>query len=158
MFGKKIIFAQIIYFILGLIFLTAPSIFGAEPDGILGLWNTDKNESKIEIFKCGDKYCGRIAELKEPNYPADDKEGMGGKPKVDRKNPDPALRTHPIVGLQLMRGFVYSGGNVWEDGRIYDPNDGKTYKCKMTLSSPNRLEVRGFIGFSLLGRTTVWTR
>jgi uncharacterized protein (DUF2147 family) len=158
MFDKKIISVQIICLVLGLIFFAASNGFGAEADGVLGLWSTDKNESKIEIFKCGDKYCGRIAELQEPNYPADDKEGMAGKPKMDRKNPDPALRTHTILGLELMHGFVYSGGNIWEDGRIYDPNDGKTYKCKLTLSAPNRLDVRGFIGFSLLGRTTVWTR
>jgi uncharacterized protein (DUF2147 family) len=153
MFDKKIISALAV----GII-LTASSVFGADADRILGLWNTAENKSKIEIFKCGDKYCGRIAELKEPNYTADDKDGPVGQPKVDRKNPDPSLRTHPLLGMELMHGFTYSGKNVWEEGKIYDPEDGKYYKCKMTLSAPNRLDVRGFIGFSLLGRTTTWTR
>ena len=138
--------------------LISLSAFGADADGILGLWSTPGEKSRIEIFKCGNKYCGRIAELKEPNYTADDKEGIPGQPILDRENPNPNLRSHPLLGLQLMEGFSYSGGNVWEEGRIYNPNTGKTYKCKITLSAPNRLEVKGFIGFSLLGRTSVWSR
>lgn len=138
--------------------LAASSVFGADADGILGLWNTPENDSKIEIFKCGNKYCGRITELKEPNYTADDKEGIPGQPILDRQNPNPALRTRPLLGLQLMQGFTYSARNVWEGGTIYNPDNGKSYKCKLTLSAPNRLEVRGFIGFSLFGRTSVWSR
>lgn len=138
--------------------LAASSAVGAEAGGILGLWNTPENDSKIEIFRCGDKYCGRIADLKEPNYTADDKEGIPGQPILDRENPNPALRTRTLLGLQLMEGFSYSGRNVWEGGVIYNPDNGKTYKCKITLSAPNRLEVRGFIGFSLFGRTSIWSR
>ena len=74
------------------------------------------------------------------------------------KNPDPKLRSRPIVGLQFMNNFVYAGRNVWDGGKIYDPESGKTYKCKMTLQSTNRLEVHGYVGVSLLGRTVVWTR
>jgi uncharacterized protein (DUF2147 family) len=83
---------------------------------------------------------------------------MGGKPKMDRNNPSPDLRTRPLVGLQLMEGFRHKGDHAWEDGKIYDPESGKLYRCKMTLSSPQRLEVRGFIGISLIGRTSTWTR
>ena len=148
--------------LLTVVFITllsvASSALGQEADPILGLWNTPENKSKIEIFKCANKYCGRIAHLKEPNYPPDDKEGMAGQPKVDRNNRNSALRTRPLLGLQLMEGFIHSGGNVWEGGMIYDADNGKLYKCKMTLSSPNRLDVRGFIGFSLIGRTSIWTR
>lgn len=127
-------------------------------DEILGLWNTTDNESQIQIFKEKKKYSAKIISLKEPNWPADDKEGMAGKPKNDRGNPDPKLRDRPIIGLQFMRDFVYAGNKTWEDGKIYDPKNGKTYKCKMRLVDDKHLEVRGFIGFSLLGRTVVWTR
>ena len=130
----------------------------ADGDIILGLWNTAEEDCKIEIFKCGDTYCGRIAWLKEPLYPADDEMGMAGRPIVDRKNPNPDLRSRPLVGLQLMEGFTYTGKNVWEKGTIYSPQSGKTYKCKMTLVTPNQLEVRGFIGIPLLGGTSIWTR
>jgi len=130
----------------------------AEEDRILGLWNTADRDCKIEIFKCGDKYCGRIAWLKEPLYSADDKEGMAGQPIVDRKNPNPDLRSRPMMELQLMEGFIYTGKNVWEKGTIYNPDNGKTYKCRMSLAASNRLEVRGYIGIPLLGATSIWTR
>jgi uncharacterized protein (DUF2147 family) len=138
--------------------LPASAVFGVEADGIVGLWTTPGNDSKIEIYKCGDKYCGRIAALKEPNYGPHDKDGIPGQPVLDLQNPDPALRTHPLVGLQLMQNLTYSGKNHWEGGKIYNPDNGKTYRCKITLTAPNRLEMRGFIGFSLFGGTSVWKR
>jgi uncharacterized protein (DUF2147 family) len=139
-------------------FLFPLSVLAAGPDAIVGVWSTEENESKIEIFKRGERYYGKIVALTEPVYPEDDKGGMAGKPKVDRKNPNPAFRNNPIIGLELMSGFKFAGGTLWEDGMIYDPESGKTYRCKVTLESPNTLKVRGFIGISLLGRTTVWTR
>ncbi len=142
---------------MGLI-LMASSAFGADEYQMLGLWSTAGNNSNVEIFKCGDNYCGQLVELKYPNYPADDKGGMACQPKVDRNNPDANLQSRPILGLQMLEGFTYYGGNVWKGGTIYDPDNGKTYKCKMTLTDPKRLEVRGFIGISWLGRTVIWTR
>jgi uncharacterized protein (DUF2147 family) len=133
-------------------------VFAADEDNIIGLWNTPENDCKIEIFKCGNKYCGRIVWLKEPYYPADDDGGMAGRPIVDRENRNPDLRTRPLIGLQIVEGLTYVGKNVWEKGTIYNPDDGKIYKCKMTLSATTRLEVRGFIGIPLLGGTSIWTR
>ena len=138
--------------------LLASFAFSGDEDIVLGLWMTPDNDCKIEIFKCGDKYCGKIAWLKDPNYSAEDGTDLVGKPILDRFNPNPELRTHPLLGLQLMEGFTYVGKNVWEKGTIYDAEHGKTYKCKMTLASPTRLEVRGYLGIPLLGRTSVWTR
>ncbi len=57
-----------------------------------------------------------------------------------------------------MRDFAFSGDNVWEDGKIYDARSGKDYSCKMTLVNKNELGVRGFVGFSMLGKTSTWTR
>lgn len=151
---SKPIFAGIL---LGLA-LTASPASADEANAILGHWSTPEDKSKIEIFKCGDRYCGRIASLKEPTYPLDDPKGMAGQAKVDRNNPNVDLQARPIVGLLLMEGFAYSGSSVWEGGTIYDPENGKSYKCKVTLAAPDRLEVRGFIGISLFGRTSLWTR
>jgi uncharacterized protein (DUF2147 family) len=133
-------------------------VLGADGDRILGLWTTPDDDCKIEIFPCGEKYCGRIAELKERDYPAGDEGGMAGKPKVDRENPNPALRNRPLLGLQLMEGFTYAGKSVWEKGTIYNPDNGKSYKSKVSLSAPGRLEVRGYIGIPLFGGTSIWTR
>ncbi len=132
-------------------------------DEILGVWKTfdkqGKLESTIEIYKEQNEYCAKIASLTEPNWPADDNQGMAGKAKNDRHNPNADLRGRPIVGMQITHGFIYNlDKNVWENGRVYDPGCGKTYKCKFTLVSSNLLEVRGYVGISLLGRTETWTR
>lgn len=132
-------------------------------DSILGDWKTfddkGKVDSHIEFYKQQGKYFAKIVSLTEPNWPANDDKGMGGKPKNDRFNPQPELRSRPIVGMQFLHDFVYNADkNIWEDGRIYDPACGKTYKCKMTLSSADRLEVRGYVGISMFGRTAVWRR
>ncbi|MDH4265339.1 MAG: DUF2147 domain-containing protein [Deltaproteobacteria bacterium] len=127
-------------------------------DALLGKWWNQEKEAQIEIYSCDGKYCGKIIWLKEPNYPAKDPKGMGGQPKVDRENPDPAKRGQPILGLNLVGGFTYAGENLWEGGFIYDPREGKTYKCKMTLETPDHLKVRGFIGIALIGKTNNWTR
>lgn len=125
-----------------------------EADRIVGLWATDKGEAHVEIFKQDGRYWGKIVWLKEPLFPPED--AMAGREKVDRENPDAGLRDRPILGLQIIKGFVYSGGERWEEGTIYDPDNGKTYQCKMWLTESGTLKVRGYIGFSLLGRTTEW--
>lgn len=136
----------------------ASSVFAAEADGILGTWWNEKKDAHIQIYKCEALYCGKITYLKEPVYDEKDPQGMAGKPKVDRNNPDPAKRTNPIIGLNIISGFTYAGENVWENGTIYDPQEGKTYRCKLTLERPDKLKVRGYIGTPLLGKTQYWMR
>ena len=127
-------------------------------DAILGTWNTAANRGRVEVFKQDSKYAAKILWLREAKFPANDDQGMAGKPKVDRNNPKADLRQRSLVGLQIMEGLTYAGKKLWDHGHIYDPETGKTYKCKMTLVATNKLELRGFLGISLLGRTTVWTR
>ena len=143
----------------GVLFACQISMRAAEPcDAALGVWSTTDDRSEIRIFKQGDKFFGQIISLKKPNWPANAPQGMGGKPKNDRKNPDPALRSRAVAGIQMMEDFTYSGGTEWGGGRIYDPESGKTYKCKMWLTGTNQLKVHGYVGFSLIGRTVIWTR
>jgi uncharacterized protein (DUF2147 family) len=138
-------------FLLAILFSTLQTYAQNNPNAVAGTWYNGSKESRIEIYKCGDKYCGKIVWLKEPN-------NEQGKPKVDKNNPDSKLQSRQLMGLVLMKDFEYNSGNVWDDGEIYDPKSGKTYSCKMTLTDPNRLEVRGYVGISLIGRTDVWTR
>jgi uncharacterized protein (DUF2147 family) len=119
-------------------------------DAIVGSWFTGNGDAKINIFKSGESYYGSIVWLKNPLE--------DGKPKVDKHNPDEKLRNKPLLGLMLLRGFRYDGDNVWVDGKIYDPKSGKDYSCKMTLTSKDKLGVRGYIGISLIGRTDTWTK
>jgi len=137
--------------------ITAAAL-ASSPDDILGVWNNEEKDAKIEIFKCGDRYCGRIVWLREPEYPSGSTDGKPGTPKLDRHNPDPGLRTKPVMGLQIVRDFVPSGAGLWTNGTVYDPKNGKTYSGKMTLVSATLLDLRGFIGIPLVGRTTQWTR
>lgn len=83
--------------------------------------------------------------------------GTGG-PSRDEKNPDLALRNREVVGLVMLNNFRYDGDGVWQDGTIYDPREGKTYACKMTLKGANTLSIRGCVGVSLFGRSETWSR
>jgi len=121
----------------------------APAQDILGLW--DAGESHVEIYACGDRLCGRIAELDEPL-------DENGNPKLDTNNPDEALRSRPILGMDLIAGFEPKGAAKWRGGTIYDPRDGKTYQCAMSLKSDGTLEVRGYVGLAIFGKTVVWTR
>jgi uncharacterized protein (DUF2147 family) len=127
-------------------------------DAVLGIWHTTDDKSQVRIFKRDNQYIGEVVSLKQPNWPDDDKQGMGGKPKNDRNNPNPELRNRPIIGMEFMRGFVYSGGTRWTEGKVYDPESGNTYRSKMTLLKSGKLELHGFVGISLFGRTVTWTR
>ena len=140
------------------ILLSAAAALAANGDDILGVWNNEEKDGKIEIFKCGGKYCGKIIWAKEPNYPAGSTEGPPGTPRRDHLNPDPAKRSRLILGLQIVNDFSFAGDDTWKGGTVYDPKSGNTYRGKMTLASPDRLELRGFIIIPLFGRTTTWTR
>lgn len=139
------------------IIMTATTAFAAVPGNILGVWKTDGGDSQLELFKCADKVCGKIVWLKVPKY-IDSNDGPVGATKVNRKCPDPTLRNRPILGLQVMKGLTAIGGNRWDNGICYDPETGKSYKCKMRQTAPNRLELRGYIGISLIGRNFALTR
>jgi uncharacterized protein (DUF2147 family) len=143
---------------LGFFLLFSPAGFAQNSNPVLDKWWNEEKDAHIEIYSCDGKVCGKIIWLKEPNFPADDPRGMAGKPKVDRRNPDSAKREIPILGMNAVWGFTHTGENVWEGGSIYNPREGKTYKCKMTLEKPDTLKVRGFIGISLIGQTNTWTR
>lgn len=138
------------------LFFISYSCFAAPTDAVLGEWKTPEDKSKIEIYKCGNVYCGKIVWLKEPKHKAG--HAKAGQTKLDDHNPDLGMRSRSILGLELMHGFRFDGDDTWEDGKIYDPENGKTYSCKMSLENSNTLKVRGYIGISLIGRTSVWTR
>ena len=116
---------------------------------VTGVWSTVEGKSHVKIEPCGDKFCGKIIWLKEPNTPE-------GKPKTDEHNSDEALRSRPILGLELLSGLVPESKNDWDDGEIYNPEDGKTYASEMTLVSPNELHVKGCVLF--ICKTQVWTK
>jgi len=143
--------------------LVVGPVAAQDGDAILGLWATDPEggggEAHVKVFKEDGKYFGQIIWLAQPVYPPDDPKGTPGETKTDLNNPDPALQKEPVIGLMIVKDFVYKGDGLWHKGTIYDPDNGKTYKCKIRFGdTPDVLKVRGYIGISLIGRTTEWTR
>ncbi|AYA36468.1 DUF2147 domain-containing protein [Hymenobacter oligotrophus] len=120
----------------------------------LGVWTNSEKKATFEIYQCGNgkKLCGKIVSLTTPNDP------KTGKPKTDSQNPNPKLRTRPRLGLVFMESFEYDEDNKWDDGKIYDPETGKTYSCYMKMLNANTMEVKGYIGISMIGRSQTWTR
>lgn len=121
--------------------------------GPVGTWITPEEKSHIEIYRCEDDVlCGRVVHLGEPN-------GDDGRPRVDGENPDRALRERPILGLEILRiPATPDDRGMWRRGRIYDPESGRTYQCRMWLEGDDVLQFKGYIGISLFGRTSTWRR
>lgn len=118
---------------------------------ITGTWLVQDGSAKIRIEKAGEKFYGKIVWLNPPN-------DKSGKPLLDKNNPDKSLQTRPQLGLSLLKDFVYDSDNLWNGGTIYDPESGKTYSCKIEMVNKNEIEVRGYVGISMFGRTETWKR
>lgn len=143
------------------LFLSALQVFAQAPskaDRIIGYYltvddETGKEKSQVQIFKATNgKYYGKIIWLAEPL--------KNGKAKVDEDNPDKALQSHPILGLQLLKAFSFNEKTgEWDNGTIYNPTGGKTYNCFMKFDG-NKLKIRGFIGAAWmgLGKTATWIK
>ena len=134
---------------LSFITLMATSTSAQQKDPIEAIWNNEEGTAKVQIYRAkNDKYYGKITWLKEPV--------KDGKQRTDINNPDKTKRDEPLMGLIILKGFEKSGDDEYEDGTIYDPKNGKTYSCIITRKG-NKLDVRGYVGFSWIGRTTTWT-
>jgi len=121
----------------------------ADPGSVAGTWLSGDGDGLIAVSLNGNDISARIlgSPNKDPN-----------RPKTDVKNPDPALRDRLLVGLEIFSRFNYDGNGHWSGGFIYDPNSGKTYRCKLKLVNHDTLKVRGYIGIALIGRTETWIR
>jgi uncharacterized protein (DUF2147 family) len=128
-----------------LVLLSAESFSQADQgltDKVTGLYWSPKKDAKIEIYKKGDLYFGKSVWV--------------ATPAKDIKNPEKALQTREVPGIELLSCFSFKDG-IYSGGTIYDPESGKTYDCKMNLIG-NILKVRGYIGISLFGRTENFER
>lgn len=122
---------------------------------ILGTWYNQEKTSKILIHEDKDKKIwGKIVWLQEPIDPDT------RLPKTDKNNPNKTEAIKPLLNLYVLRNFSFIEEGVWENGKIYDPKNGKIYSCniKMDKNNQNVLNIRGYLGVSLIGRTAIWTR
>ena len=119
-------------------------------DNIIGVWLSEKKDGRIEIYKSGNKYFGKLI-WGNAMFEAD-----GVTSKKDVNNKDQKLKARNLKDLVILTDFVFDN-DIWEKGKIYDPQVGKLYSCTMKLKD-NILKIRGYVGISLFGRTSEWTR
>src|SRR5688572_27007523 len=141
---KKFLLTFLFFAISLIVFATS------NPDAIVGVWVAGGGKGHIQIFKQNGKYYGKIIWLRSAKE-------TNGEVKLDKKNPNPQLRNKPIIGTLLLKDFVYKNGE-WTDGVIYDTAVGKEYDAYIKLKNINTLALRGYIGFSWMGKTDIWTR
>lgn len=144
---------QIKFFALFLVAASLTALAQTSGDDLLGVWFNEAKDAKIRIYKCGDgakKYCGKLIWLKK------DKEDDGGE-RIDKNNPDASKRKTPMMNLVILKLLKYDASDKeWNGGTIYDPKSGKTYSCYIKKEG-NLLKLRGYVGVSVLGKTSTWT-
>ncbi len=133
-------------FLLLIAALTAPVAARAD---MLGLWATTENKSHVRIERCGEALCGKLVWLEEPN-------DESGEPKRDKFNSDAALQTRPILGITFIRNLVADANGECCKGRIYNPEDGHTYRSNVTLVDDDTPKVEGC--FLIFCKAPVWTQ
>jgi len=129
--------------------LGAPAAHAQAGGEATGVWLTQAGDARVRVSKCGGGICGVVVGLRDPINPAT------GKPQVDDKNPNPALRNRPMIGLPLFSGMQPSGPNRWS-GQIYNADDGSSYVSHVSLAGPDTLKVEGCMGALCGGEN--WTR
>jgi uncharacterized protein (DUF2147 family)/surface polysaccharide O-acyltransferase-like enzyme len=107
----------------------------------IGRWYAEGGAAQVEIAPCGAALCGRVVWLRSPY----DERGCV---LTDRYNGDPRFHGRPVLGLEILRGLQRMTDDSWDEGTIYDPGSGRSYRCAATLDGSNRL----------LLRTATWLR
>ena len=131
--------------------LLISSTFYAQSNGVTGKWKTVDDEtgqakSIVDIFEKSGKIYGKVTEIFDTEHKKDLCKDCSGEDA-----------NKPILGLTIIKGLS-KDGNEYNSGEIMDPKNGRHYKCTIVLQSKDKLKVRGYIGFALLGRTKYWYR
>jgi uncharacterized protein (DUF2147 family)/surface polysaccharide O-acyltransferase-like enzyme len=116
-----------------------------------GRWYAEGGAAQVEITQCGGALCGRVASLRAPF----DEHGCELR---DVHNPEPQRRSRPVLGLEILRAEPSAHDPREWSGSIYDPGSGRTYSCNLRVDGDERIELRGYVGVPLIGRTSSWFR
>ena len=138
---------RILVFFSMVLFFQFPNLLQAQnADAIIGEWFTTKGDSKFKLYKKNNKY---YAEIYSP---------IDGKPQIDRLNPNPNLKTRPIIGVNVLMDLVYNpSANEWV-GKVYEPRTGRLADCYVVMKSPKTLIVTGYMGFRSMSESETWIR
>ena len=129
---KKVLLSMVLMFVSAV----------AYSQGVIGKWVTEGGDSQVEIYQNGDQLCGKIIWLKK------------GDGQLDVHNPDNSMRSRKLLGVNILTG-LQNKGDKYEGGKIYNPKNGKTYKCSLWLEG-NNLKVRGYV--AMFYETQTWTK
>lgn len=133
-------------------FFSSGALYANDKDlEVIGIWWNTEKDARVEIYRCGKKLCGRVVWLQTP---LDD----NGQKVKDVNNSDKSLRNREIMGMNVLEGFSFNGKDRWTDGTAYDPVSGNSYTSYLRLKDRNTLELRGYIGTPMLGKTVLWER
>ena len=113
-----------------------------------GLWLTENKRAAVKVERCGDSICGTLAWI------------IKGGMEKDTKNPDKNLRDTPLCGMKILYGFTNNPKNakVWEGGKIYKADEGDIYNATVSVLNDSKMNLRGYVGVPLFGKTQTWTR
>ncbi|KFF02735.1 DUF2147 domain-containing protein [Flavobacterium hydatis] len=133
---------------MGLLFVVIGNV---QSQTVIGKWKTIDDQtgeakSIVEVYEQSGKIYGKVVEILREDHKKDVCTSCSG-----------VLKNKPILGMVIINGLK-KDGDEYNGGTILDPTNGKVYKCYITLDSANKLKLRGFIGFSLLGKTQYWVR
>jgi uncharacterized protein (DUF2147 family) len=133
----------------------------AQQGTVMGTWLTASGVAQVRIGPCPDAasgpLCGFVVGLINPKGP----DGQVVAPDVatDYRNESPTLRSRKVIGMPLIWGFKKTADpNVFEDGKIYNGENGKTYNANISLQPDGKLRLRGYVGTPMFGETQLWTR
>ena len=131
----------------GAVMFTASSVMAAEMQAsdAEGVWETASG-GYVEVYEDGGTYKGTIVGSRS------------GEARYDKNNPDESLQGRRLLGVTVLKDLEYVGDGKFEGGNIYSPDNGKTYKAKATQTAPDALDVRGYMGISLIGKSQTWKR
>lgn len=118
---------------------------------LVGVWESEAKNLQIEMFEKNGEFSGRMIYFK-----CSTDEIM--RTCKDIENPDEDLTERNLLGLTLVTELAYQGDNVWDNGKIYDPNSGRTFEARIQLTSPRSAIVRGYWKYRWIGRSMVFHR
>jgi uncharacterized protein (DUF2147 family) len=136
-------------FFLGLLMATFVISGHASEQAVVGFWASETSIFEIRVEN--ETLSGVVVALRNPNYLAEEGTGRTGLPRTDDNNPEDEMQALPIMGLSMFSEYVYESES-WQ-GKIYDPESGNTYQSKMKINADEELEIRGYIGMPMFGRT-----
>ena len=139
----------------------AASTASAQQGTVMGTWLSESGVAQIRIGPCPDAaagpLCGFVANLINPKGP--DGAAIAADAATDYRNENLSLRTRKVIGMPLIWGFKKTAEpNAFEDGTVYNGEDGKIYNANISLQPDGKLRLRGYVGTPMFGKTQLWTR